>query len=588
MRYTKMNLKNAGWKRFNKYLYKYWKLQATVIIIGFIAMPLGLLNPYLTKLIIDKAYVNKDLKLFLILAAIGGAIFIFNGILHSISSYLSRRISSSVHFDITKDLFKHLQSLPLSFFNDKATGEHIFRVSNDVGMVNNFVCHTIPEIIILFPRALFLSFIVFYLDWRLALFSLLLIPVSYIHLHFFVKWLREMTHKMIEKTQGIFIELCDLFRNINLIKVFGREDYEIKRFEESLLKRIALELKMERLTNISSFLSSMSDRIISGCIALYGGYLIIKGTLTLGSYTAIMIYQMQFMALLKSIGGFYEAIAISSIPRKRISEILDTKPQIQDGQYAIDYRIPQGRIEFRNISFGYKRDEFILKGISFSIAQDSKIALVGKSGCGKTTLLSLILRLYDIERGCILIDGFDIKNIKLKSLKEQIGITLQSSFFWNDTIKNNILYAKETAPMEEVIKAARIAEAHRFIDKLYFGYDSVLGQDACHISEGQKQRIAIARAVIKQPKILILDEAMSSIDSETEEKIMDNIKCEFKYSTVIIVSHRLSTVQKMDLVYFLKDPSCIEIGVHGEFLERSPEYRELFASQVEPEKSYEL
>jgi subfamily B ATP-binding cassette protein MsbA len=567
--------------RFNKYLYKYWKLQAAVILLGLITMLLSLVNPFLTKLIIDKAYGNKDLKLFLILAIISGSVFIFNGILNAVSSYLARRIRSSVHFDLTKDLFKHLQSLPLSFFNDKSTGEHIFKVSSDVDTVSNFVCNTLPQIIILFPRLLFIFFIVFYLNWRLALFALLLIPVSYIHLYFFVKWLKEITRKMIEKSQDFFSSLYELFSNINLIKAFGKEDYETKRFEENLLKRIDFDLKNAKLENISSFFSSVSDKVISGVIALYGGYQIIKGTFTLGSYTALMIYLIQFIGLIKSIGGFYEAIMLSSISRQRITEILDTKPQIQDRQEAIDYRILEGRIEFRDISFSYKKDEFILQRINFSIEPASKIALVGPSGCGKTTLLSLILRLYEPLEGRILIDSLDIKDIKIKSLKEQIGIALQSSLFWNDTIKNNILYAKETASMDEVIEAANTSEVRRFISRLPRGYDTEIGEDACNISEGQKQRIAIARAVIRRPKILILDEAMSSLDSETEDKIIDNIKREFRDSTVIIVSHRLSTVQKMDLVYFLENPSNMIIGTYEEILKINKKYRELFASQIE-------
>lgn len=576
-----MKFKNANWTRFNKYLYKYWKMQAAVILLGLITMLLSLVNPYLTKLIIDKAYGNKDLKLFLILAIIGGSVFIFKGILNAVSSYLARRISSSVHFDITKDLFKHLQSLPLSFFSDKSTGEHIFKVSSDVGTVSGFVCNTLPQIIILFPRLLFIFFIVFYLNWRLALFALLLIPVSYTHLYFFVKWLREITRKMIEKSQDIFSSLYELFSNINLIKAFGKEDYETKRFEENLLKRIDFDLKNAKLANISSFFSAVSDKAISGVIALYGGYQIIKGTFSLGSYTAVMIYLMQFIGLIKSIGGFYEAIMLSSISRQRITEILDTKPQIQDKQEAIDYRILEGRVEFRDVSFSYKKNEFILQGLNFSIGPGAKIALVGQSGCGKTTLLSLLLRLYEPLAGRILIDSLDIKEIKIKSLKEQIGIALQSSLFWNDTIKNNILYAKETASMDEVIEAANTSEVSRFISRLPKGYDSKIGEDACNISEGQKQRIAIARAVIRRPKILILDEAMSSLDSETEDKLIDNLKREFRDSTVIIVSHRLSTVQKMDLVYFLEVPSNMLIGTHEEILKINKKYRELFASQIE-------
>jgi ABC-type multidrug transport system fused ATPase/permease subunit len=303
--------------------------------------------------------------------------------------------------------------------------------------------------------------------------------------------------------------------------------------------------------------------------------------MTLGSLTAIMIYLTQLVSLIMSIGGLYETITINSVSRQRLAEILDLKPEIQDKENAMDYRIPQGKIDFRDVYFGYKKDEFILKNISFSIEPASKIAMVGKSGCGKTTLLGLILRLYDIEKGVILIDGRDIKDIKLKSLKEQIGMVPQEPFLWNDTVANNILYGKEDVEENEMIKAAQISEAHNFILSLPKQYNSIIGEMACKLSEGQKQRIAIARAVIKRPKILILDEAMSSLDSETEDKIIENIKREFRDSTIIIVSHRLSAVKKMDLVYFLKNSEEIVRGKLSQLIEKEEAFYNLFTAQIE-------
>jgi len=576
-----MSVSNPNWNRFNKYLYKYWKLEATVILLGLVTMPLSLLNPYLTKLVIDNAYTNKDLRLFFILAFIGGGIFVFNGIINSLNGYLSQRINRGVHFDLTKDLFRHIQSLSMIFFNNKSTGEHVYMISSDVSSVSYFVCNTIPEIITLFPRILFIFVIVFYLNWKLALFATLLVPITYIHPYLFGKWLREMTRRMIEKTEGIFIGLHEVLSHMHLVKALGKEDYEIRRFQETLSKEIDFDLKNARLSNISSLSSSILNRVISGIIALYGGYQVIKGTMTLGSLSAIMIYLTQLMGLISLIGSFYETSTINSISRQRLAEILDTKPEIQDIEGAVDYRILQGSIEFREVWFGYKKDEFILKGINFSIKPASKIALVGPSGCGKTTLLALILRLYEPKEGAILIDGFDIKEMKLKSLKSQIGIALQEPFLWNDTIANNILYGTEDAGREEMIEAARLAEAHNFIMNLPKQYDSIIGEMACKISEGQKQRIAIARAIIKRPKILMLDETMSSLDSETEDKITDNIRNEFKDSTVIVVSHRFSTVKKMDLVYFLESPSHMQVGTHEELIKRSIKYRELFASQIQ-------
>lgn len=580
--------KNTGWARFNKYLYKYWKLEAAVIILSLITLPLSLANPYLTKLVIDKAYGNKDLKLFLILAIIGGSIFILNGLIYSLKSYLEQRINRNVNFDITKDIFRHLQSLPLSFFNNESTSGNIYRINSDVGSVSSFVCNTIPQIITLLPRLLFTLAIILYLNWRLALFATILVPITCIHSYFFGKWLREITRRLIEKSQVFFRELYEVFRHIHLVKALGKEDYEIRRFEENLSQTIDFDIQNAKVSSINSFSRAVLDRIITGIIALYGGYQVIKGTMTLGSLTAVMIYSTQLFEMIKSIGGFYETIMVNSVSRKRLAELWDIKPQIKDKEGAIDYQILQGRIEFKNIYFGYKEDGLILKGLNFSIPAAAKIALVGLSGCGKTTLLSLILRLYEPMQGAILIDGLDIREIRSDFLKAQIGIALQEPFLLNESIKNNILYAKEDASMDEVIEAARRAEAHDFIMGFPAEYNTQTGEDACKISEGQKQRIAIARSIINKPRILIFDEAMSSLDSQTEDRIIDNLRREFSGSLFIVVSHRFSTAQKMDLVYFLESPSNIEVGTHEELIERNPRYKALFASQIEAEKTYKL
>ena len=544
--------------RFNRYLYKYWKLETAIILLGLVTLPLSLLNPYLTKLVLDNAYGNKDLKLFLILAVIGGSIFIFNNLMNSLSSYISQYVNRKVNFDITKNLFKHLQGLSFDFFSDRSTGEHIYRINNDIRSTSSFVCNTIPRALEVFPRFLFIIAISFYLNWRLALFAVFLILVNFLHSYFFGRWARNVMRQLIEKSQDVFIRLHEAFSHIHLVKALGKEDYEMNRFNDTLSKMTDFELKSARISNASGLFDSILNKLIAGIIALYGGYQVIKGETTLGGLTAVMIYLTQLTAVVASISSFYETILISSISRARLSEVLNTKAKIQDLPDAIDHRILQGKIEFKDIVFGYSKGKPILRNITFSIAPTSKIVIVGPSGCGKTTLLSLMLRLYDVENGVILMDGMDIKKIKMKSLKEQIGIALQESFLWNDTVANNISYGAEGAGEDDIIRAAKIAEAHNFILGLPKQYDSVVGEDACKISEGQKQRIAIARALIKRPKIIILDEALSSVDMETEEKIIANMRLEFKDSTVIVVSHRPSTMSKMDTVYSLEDGSRIK------------------------------
>lgn len=552
-----------------------------IIILNITNIPLLLIIPYLSKLAIDKAFINRDLRLFFILAAIGGGVFILRTLITSFNNYFLRRINQGVYFDIAGDLFRHLQHLQLSFFDNRSTGEYIYRIDADVKDASGFICNTIPQIVKLFPRFLFIFVIVFYLNWKIALFSVLLLPLMYISTYLFGKWQKEIMRERILKTQRIFIILQEVFSHIHLIKALGKERYEIDKFEEKLAKRKYFELKNEKLSRTENLLNSVLNKAIIGIIGLYGGYQVVKGAMTLGSLAAIMIYLTQLIELLRSISIFCQSIMVNSLFRQRLEEILDLKPSICDAQDAIAYNIKNGKIEFRGVFFGYKKDSLVLKGINFSIEPAAKAALVGLSGCGKTTILSLILRLYEQEKGAIFIDGIDIRKIKLDSLKSHIGIALQEPFLWNDTIANNILYDREEATFEEAIKAAKLAEAHDFIMNFPDKYDSLIGEMACKISEGQKQRIAIARALIKKPKILILDEAMSSIDPKTEDKIIENILSEFMDSTIIIVSHRLSAARKMGLVYFLESPDRLDIGAHEELMVRNFHYAGLFMHQIE-------
>lgn len=573
---------------FNRYLYKYWKLEVVIILLGLVTLPFSLLNPYLTKLVLDSAYKNKDLKLFLILAIISGSIFIFNSLMNSLSGYILKYVNRKVNYDITKDLFKHLHGLSLVFFSNRSTGEHIYKVNDDVNLISSFVCDIIPRALELFPRFLFIIVISFYLNWELTLFAMLLIPINFIYSYFFGKWTQGVMRQLIEESQNVFIRLHEAFSHIWLVKALGKEDYEMNRFNSALSKMADLEVKSAKISNTSDFLDNVLNKIVVGLIALYGGYQIIRGVTTLGSLMAVMIYLTQLTAIIAAIGKFYETILVSSISRRRIVEILNTEAKIQDAPDAANHRILLGRIEFKDIVFGYSQGKSILRNINFSIAAASKIAFVGRSGCGKTTLLSLMLRLYDVESGVILVDGMDIRKIRMKSLREEIGIALQEPFLWNDTVANNIAYGAEGAKEEEITWAAKIAEAHNFILGLPKQYDSVIGENACKISEGQKQRVAIARALIKKPKILILDEALSSVDSDTEDRIIDSIKREFKETTLIIVSHRLSTVKKMELVYFLQSPSAMKIGTNESLLKECVSYKELFVSQSTEEQKLNL
>lgn len=571
----------SKWVWYYKYLKPYWKLQTLAIGLGLFTAPLALVNPYLAKLLVDKAYGNKDLKFFAAIIVTAALLFIINTLLTSFADYLSRRIGKSVLSDITKDVFRHLQGLTLGFYSEHSTAEQMYRLNNDVVRVSDFMCGTVPRIVTLLPRFFFIMAVVFYLNWKMAVWTLLLVPTIYIHLFIFMPRITKMVRRIASFSQLIHRRIHETFSHIHLVKALGREEYETLSLEKDLERKLDFELRYIKTMNLVAFFESLFNKAAGGIVILYGGYLVIKGRMSLGSLTAVMIYLVQLTGLFRIFGQLYQEFNVNEVARSRIDEVFSRKPDIDEAKDAFLLIIYCGSIEFKNISFAYKTKSPILENISFSIKPGSRIALVGSSGCGKTTILYLILRLYQQKEGEILIGGFDTRKVKQNSIKFGIGLALQQPLLWNDTIANNIAYGKKDATQAEIELAAGLACAEDFIKKLPKGYDSVIGEMARNISEGQKQRIALARTFLKRPKILMLDEAMASLDSEIEDLIMENIKREFSGSTVIIVTHRLATAKKTDRIYFLESPGRMISGSHDDLLAENKGYVELFASQLD-------
>ena len=565
---------------FIQYLLKYWKLAVLTSLLGVVSLPLSLLSPYLAKVLIDKAYGGRNMKVFLITAAIGGAVFLLTNLISSVNAYLMRKLSRQMHFDITYNLFRHLQNLPLSFFHKYSTGEFVYRVTSDTMMVSNFFSSSISQVFMFVPRMLFLIAIVFYLNWKMAIFSIILVPLPCIQPYFFGKWIKEITRNQITKTQGVFMRLQEVFSHIYLVKSMGCEKKEIASFAANFAGSVDQELKSARVAQISGFSSTALNKLLGGLITLYGGYLVLRGSMTLGSLTAVTLYLMQLIGLSRSIGEWYQDFTVNAVARNRLMSMFEVQPVLLDCKGAVDLCCVNGEIEFKDVSFAYRPDAPVFENLSFSIRGRKPSILVGGSGMGKTTIFSLILRLCQPSSGSILIDGVDITQIKLSTLRAQIGIALQNPFLWNDTVEYNIKYGSEEATEKEMIAAARLAEADGFIRRLPQGYRTSVGEMACALSEGQKQRLALARALIKKPRIILLDEALSSIDSETENKILENIRSALSNSTIVMVSHRLSAVKNAEKVYFLESPSVVRNGTHAELREKHGRYRAFFGSQM--------
>ncbi|MCM8787187.1 MAG: ABC transporter ATP-binding protein/permease [Candidatus Omnitrophica bacterium] len=563
--------------QFYRYILQYKGKLLFLLIINLISLIFTLSLPYVTKFIIDKAYKNKNIKLFVVSVVIGIIIFLVSTILNFIGKNISTLFKKQVIFDITTNLFRHLQQLPLSFYDQHSSGVFVQRLNNDVRRLSEFLVEIPVGLVVNLIGLVIIFVILFYLDLRIALVCLVAAPLNFIYPYFSGYKLKMFLEKEMTKVQNISKLLVDVFVQMRLVKAFNNEEIEIERFEKNFAERIHLEKKIGKISNFFDLSSSFISKVISSILTLYCGYLVMKKRLSLGNFSAIVLYINHAVAKVKGIADIVKNISENSVLQTRIRNIFDIEPPIyKDLNY---YGIKQAKIEFKDVVFGYNSSKLIFNGISFVIEPLSKIALIGPSGCGKSTILSLILRLYEIQKGSILIDGVDIRDIGVGSLREQIGIALQQPLLRDETIAFNILYGKKDATKEEMIWASKIACAYDFIMELKDCFDTFVGERGVRLSEGQKQRIALARAIIKNPKILILDEAISSVDLETEEKIIENIKNNLLGSTVIIVSHRLSVIKKMDLIYFLESPKKIEVGTHQKLLLENQKYKNFLSSK---------
>lgn len=543
-------------------------------------MGVGLINPYLTKLIIDKAFANRDLRLFIILTVITGGVFILTAIINSLNSYLSRYIKLRLSFELNRKMFQKLQSFSYNFFQENTIGENLYKLGYDIEQLSSFITSFLQQIIILIPKTLLILAIIFYLNWKVALLALVIILLMCVLPGYIMKRLQEQLKILVGKSESFFAKLEEVLSRMQLIKAFGKEKTEAKNYIANVIKLIRMQLKVTRLEIGTSFMHNLMNRLALGTLVFYCGYQLIKGRLTLGTFSAMAMYINQLSEINNSSVSLFQEVSHWIVSYGRLEKILEMQPAKIENVCSQDVIFSRGNIEFRNVTFCYKKDKMILENLSFSVPGGSFVAFAGPSGVGKTTMVNLLLRLFRPLEGRILIDGVDINNIKSNSFYRQIGVALQWPLLWNNSIENNIKYSNKEASINEIREVARISRIDDFVNTLPQGYSTVIGEGACRLSHGQRQRIAIARALIKRPKILILDEALSSVDSENESKIIKNIKEAFKGVTIIIISHRLSTVMTAELVYFIQNSREIISAAPQLLLDTNEVFYNLFSAQA--------
>ncbi|MFI3193102.1 SAV1866 family putative multidrug efflux ABC transporter [Staphylococcus aureus] len=574
-------------KRYLQFVkpYKY-RIFATIIV-GIIKFGKPMLIPLLIKYAIDGVINNHalttDEKVHHLTIAIGIALFIFVIVrppIEFIRQYLAQWTSNKILYDIRKKLYNHLQALSARFYANNQVGQVISRVINDVEQTKDFILTGLMNIWLDCITIIIALSIMFFLDVKLTLAALFIFPFYILTVYVFFGRLRKLTRERSQALAEVQGFLHERVQGISVVKSFAIEDNEAKNFDKKNTNFLTRALKHTRW-NAYSFAAINTVTDIGPIIVIgVGAYLAISGSITVGTLAAFVGYLELLFGPLRRLVASFTTLTQSFASMDRVFQLIDEDYDIKNGVGAQPIEIKQGRIDIDHVSFQYNDNEApILKDINLSIEKGETVAFVGMSGGGKSTLINLIPRFYDVTSGQILIDGHNIKDFLTGSLRNQIGLVQQDNILFSDTVKENILLGRPTATDEEVVEAAKMANAHDFIMNLPQGYDTEVGERGVKLSGGQKQRLSIARIFLNNPPILILDEATSALDLESESIIQEALDVLSKDRTTLIVAHRLSTITHADKIVVIENGHIVETGTHRELIAKQGAYEHLYSIQ---------
>jgi len=506
--------------------------------------------------------------------------FIARGIVQFLRSYMAHIAGWGVVSDARKFVYEHIQKLSLHFYEDKQTGQLMSRVVNDTELFERMIAHAIPDILVNIITFIGITAVLASLNWRLTLYSMAPIPLIILALIAFSKYVRPAFRHRQQKVGELNAVLNDSFAGIREIKAFNRESEQLERVEVGIENYRTSLLHALRLMAIFQPFIDLSTSIGQLVVIFFGGRMALEGILSIADLVAFFLYLEMFYQPIRALGMSWEHIQESLAGFDRVAELLSEEPDVTNSQNPkfLPEKI-NAHLVFENVSFSYSDGEKVLENINLDIPASKVAALVGPTGVGKSTLVSLIPRFYDVDTGTIRLDGTDIRDLDLEALRRNISIVLQDVFLFHGTVKENILFGNPKASDEEIVEAAIIANAHEFIISLPEGYNTLIGERGVKLSGGQRQRISIARAVLKDAPILILDEATSSVDTETELLIQQALERLMKGRTTIIIAHRLSTIRNADKIVVLKGKEIIEQGKHAELLAHDGLYKKLYTVQ---------
>ena len=550
---------------------------ATVLAVASSAV--GLSVPLGLKALIDSVFQSADAELLNIIALVLFGLFVAQAFLSFGSTYWLEWVGERVVTDLRKSLYEHLHRLGFRYFSDKRLGEITSRLTNDVGSVRTALTNALPQTITVTFSLLGSIALMIMLNWRLSLIVFLTVPVVTLLTRYFGGKIRKLSRDIQDDLADSTAVAEDALGAIRIVKAFAREVYEVGRYSESVENLFRTSRKKILLTSL--FWSGISVMFMTTLVIIFwfGGLEVLAGRLTTGDLVAFIFYAFAISRSISQMSRLYTDINTAVGASDRIFELLDEVPEIEDAVDAVSLEKIDGKVTFEEVRFAYEKGRSVLKDINLEIKAGETVAVVGPSGAGKTTLINLIPRFFDPQRGRILIDGIDIRNVQKKSLREQIAIVPQDVHLFGTSIKENIRYGRLDATNEDIAQAAADANALEFIQQIPEGLDAKVGEKGVKLSGGQRQRLAIARALLKDPGILLLDEATSSLDSESEAQVQEALERLMKNRTTFIIAHRLSTVQHADRIVVIEQGEIVQQGSHDELLAKGGLYKKLYDMQ---------
>jgi ATP-binding cassette subfamily B protein len=573
---------NGNLRRVFAYFLPYSGKSGIIIVCILLGSIFGLISPLLIRNIIDQAIPDRDLYLLSILALGMLGASLFSGLISVGQNHLSNLIGQGVMYDVRNQLYTHLQGLHLGFFVNARTGETVSRLNSDVAGIQGVVTGTFVNIISQAITLISTVFMIFYLSWQLAIVSVLILPLFIIPARRVGRIRRTLT----TETQQERADLTHILQEslsvggYVLMKAFGRESSEREKFREKNFSVMKLQIRQALVGRWYFMIVGLFGTLGPALAYWIGGALILREAMTLGTVVAFVAYLARLYGPASSLASVHVEVTTSMALFERIFQYLDLDSEITDSESAVVLRKIQGRIEFRSVSFYYRPGYPILDDVSFTANAGEMVALVGPSGAGKTTLTYLLPRFYDPTTGALFLDGKDLRDLALESLRKQIGVVTQDSFVYHDSVLQNLLYANPLATDEEIESACKDAQFYETVNAMPRGFETIVGENGYRLSGGERQRLAIARVILADTPVVILDEATSSLDSVSEMLIQRALEPIFADRTVIAVAHRLSTIRKAQQILVLDEGKIVEHGTHSELMNNSALYSQLYTTQM--------